>query len=143
MRIVRSYEASSSGEFSGCVSYAVFHVETGFFVNGEYPVFCPCLDGHVADAESVVHRKGLHAVSAKLHALVKGAIDPYRADDMQDDVFAADPRLQLSRQLDANGGGNTKPRFARGNACCTVGRPHACGECSPTLHTCMYGYRLR
>ena len=87
----------------------------GLFIHGEDPVFAAGLDGHVGDGEAVVHGQGGYALPGELQGLVQSAVHADPADQVEDDVLAADHGLELSLQHHLDGGGDLEPQQAGGH----------------------------
>ena len=71
-------------------------VGPGDGVHGEDAVFGAGLNGHVGDAQPVIHGQGGHTVPAVFQTLVQGAVHADQADQVEDDILAADPGLELA-----------------------------------------------
>ena len=113
------------GKHDGLVLRAALHVFDRLLVDGEDAIFRTGLNSHVRNAEAVVHGKRRNAFALEFHALVQGAVDANHADDVQNHVFARNPRVQLAREIEFNGGRHAEPGLARGDAGCAVGGTHA------------------
>ena len=107
---------------------AAFEVGLGHFIHGEDAVLGTGLDGHVADAESILHRQGLDALADKFQALVQCARDADLTNQVQNDVLAGDGLVQLTLQLDLDGGGDLEPGHAFRHAGGHIGGADAGGE---------------
>ena len=67
---------------------AALQICLGDFIHREDAVLGTGLDGHIADAEAVLHRQGLHTVTDEFQALVQCAGNADLTDQMQNDVLA-------------------------------------------------------
>ena len=108
--------------------HTTFHVSNGGLVHREDAVLGTGLDGHVGNAQTVVHGQGGNALTAVLQALVQRAVHADHADQVEDHVLAADTGLQLAGQVDLDGLGDLEPGLAGGHTGCHVGGTHAGGE---------------
>ena len=97
-------------------------------VHRENAVFRTGLNGHIADAQPVIHGQRSHAGARKLHALVQRAVHADPANDGEDHVLPADVGLQCPRQVEANGRGDLKPCLARGHTCGHIRAANTGGE---------------
>ena len=105
-----------------------FDVGARRVVHRDDPALAAGLDRHVADGHAVVHAEALDGVPGELHRLVERAVHPDHADDVQDDVLAADPRAKLALHVELEALGHLEPRLARGHARGRVGGADARGE---------------
>ena len=88
---------------------AALQICLGDFIHREDAVLGTGLDGHITDAEAVLHRQGLHTVTDEFQALVQCAGNADLTDQMQNDVLACDRLVQLTLELDLDGGGDLEP----------------------------------
>ena len=96
---------------------AAIQICLGDFIHREDAVLGTGLDGHIADAEAVLHRQGLHTVTDEFQALVQRTGNADLTDQMQNDVLACDRLVQLTLEFDLDGGGDLEP----GHALCHTG----------------------
>ena len=86
------------------------------------------LDGHVADAQTVIHSQGSHARAGELHGLVQGTVHADHADDVEDQILAGHPGAELALQHEFDGGRHLEPCHAGGHTGGHVGGAHTGGE---------------
>ena len=108
--------------------HAAVHILAGDVIHGEDAILGPGLDGHVGDAQTVVHGQGGHALAAVFQALVKGAVHADGADKVEDHVLAGYTGLEFALEGDLDGGGDAEPGQPRGHARGHIGGAHASGE---------------
>ena len=104
---------------AGAVHPAV-DVLHGLFVHREDAVLAAGLDGHVGDGEAVIHGQGGHPLPSELQGLIQGAVHADLADQVEDDVLAADHGLEFSLQHHLDGSGDLEPQQASSHG----GRSH-------------------
>ena len=97
-------------------------------VDGEDAVLRARLDGHVRDGQAAVHGDLLHAIPAKLQRHVARAVHADEADQVEDDILAADVRVQLARERHLYGLGHLEPGLAGRHAGGHVRGAHAGGH---------------
>ena len=66
-------------------------------------VLASALDHHVAESHPLFHREPLNRLTAEFHGLVRPAIDPDLADEVQDDVLRHEVRRELAVEHEAHG----------------------------------------
>ena len=105
-------------------------LQVGFagLVHREDAVFGAGFDGHVADAQPVLHGQAGNALAGKFQALVQRAGNADGADQVQDHVLAGDRGVQPAFQLHLDGGGHLEPCLAGRHAGGHVGGADAGGE---------------
>ena len=106
----------------------LLHISNGLLIHREDAVLAACLDGHVSDGESVIHRQIFDSLAHEFHGFIKGAVYADHADDVQDYIFTADPFGGLAYDIEFNGGRYLEPGLAGGHACCHVGASHTSGK---------------
>ncbi len=107
---------------------AALEVSLGHLVHGEDAVLGTGLNGHVADAQAVVHGQGGHTRAGELHGLVQGTVHTDHADDVEDEVLAADAGAELALEDELDGGGHLEPCHAGGHTGGHIGGAHTGGE---------------
>ena len=107
---------------------AAREIRLGDCIDREDAVLGTGLDGHIADAEPVLHRQAADALAGKLKALVQRAGYTDFADEVQDDILAGDRLAQSSLQLHLDGGGDLKPCHALCHAGGHIGGADTGGE---------------
>ena len=109
---------------------AALEVSLGHLVHGEDAVLGTGLNGHVADAQAVVHGQGGHTRAGELHGLIQGTVHTDHADDVEDEVLAADAGTELALEDELDGGGHLEPCHAGGHTGGHIGGAHTGGECT-------------
>ena len=109
---------------------AALEISLGHVVHGEDAVLGTGLDGHVADAQAVVHGEGSDARAGELHRLIQRTIYADHTDDVEDEVFAGNFRRQLAVQHELDGGRHLEPCHAGSHAGGHIGGANAGGECA-------------
>ena len=107
---------------------AALEVSLGHIVYGEDAVLGTGFDGHVADAQAVVHRQAGNARAGELHGFVQCAVHTDHADDVQDQVLAGDAGAELALEHELDGRGHLKPCHAGGHAGSHIGGADTGGE---------------
>ena len=107
---------------------AALEVAAGHIVHREDAVLGTGLDGHVADAQAVVHSKTGNARAGELHGFVQRTVHTDHADDVQDEVLAGHPGAELALEHELDGGGYLEPCHAGGHTGGHVGGADAGGE---------------
>ena len=110
--------------------YAALEVFAADVVHRENAVLRARFNRHVRDGQAAVHGDFLHAVARKFEGLIQRAVHADFADEVQNHVLAADPRLHLARQHNLNGFRHLEPAFARRHAYAHIRRTDARGECA-------------
>ena len=103
-------------------------VAASHLVHREDAVFRTGLNGHVADAQAVVHGKAFHARAGEFHGFIQCAVHTDHADDVQDQVFAGHPGVEFAGKHELDGRGHLEPRHTGGHACSHIGRAHTGGK---------------
>ena len=109
---------------------AALEISLCHVVHGEDAVLGTGLDGHVADAQAVVHGEGGNARAGELHRLIQCTIHADHTDDVEDEVFAGNFRRQLAVQHELDGGRHLEPCHAGSHAGGHIGGANAGGECA-------------
>ena len=68
-----------------------FHISNGFIIYREDTVFGTCLNGHIGNGETIIHRKTCHTISCKLKRFIKRTVYANLTNEMKDHIFTADP----------------------------------------------------
>ena len=117
--VVNSVLVGSVLDRSALISAAA--VLAGYVVYGEDTVLRACFDRHIGNAESVVHVQLRNAFARELHRLVESAVNTDHADDVENNVLAADIALGLADEIELDRGRNLEPCLAADHACRHVG----------------------
>ena len=115
---------------NGCALASAVHIGYCLLVHREDAVLGARFNGHIANAQTVIHGKALHAFTDKFHALVQRTVHTDPADNGQDDVLAAAVGGKLSHQVKTNGRGNLEPSHTGRHACGHVCAADAGGKCT-------------
>ena len=94
---------------------AAVQVRSGDLVHREDAVLGTGLNGHVADAEAILHGQGSHARAGEFHRLVQRPVHTDHADDVQDQVLAGYAGAELSLEHKLDGRGHLEPCHAGGH----------------------------
>ena len=98
------------------------------FVHREDAVFGTGFNGHVADAQAVLHGQALNALAHKFQALVQRAGNADLADQVQDHVLAAHRGVDGTFQLNLDGGRHLEPCHASCHTGGHIGGANAGGK---------------
>ena len=74
---------------------AAVQIRSGDLVHREDAVLGTGLNGHVADAEAILHGQGSHTRAGEFHGLVQRAVHTDHADDVQDQSLPDTQGLNL------------------------------------------------
>ena len=107
---------------------AACQISLGHLVHREDAVLSTGFNGHIADAQAVVHGKASHARAGELHRLIQCAVHTDHADDVQNQVFAGHPGVKLAGEHELDGRGYLEPCHAGGHACGHIGGAYTGGE---------------
>ena len=107
---------------------AALEVAAGHIVHREDAVLGTGFDGHVADAQAVVHRQAGNARAGELHGFVQRTVHTDHADDVQDQVLAGDAGAELALEHELDGRGHLEPCHAGGHAGSHIGGADTGGE---------------
>ena len=108
----------------------LFHVFNGKVVNRKNSVLSACLDSHVGNCETVIHRQVLNALAYELHRFVKGSVYTDHSDNMKDHILTAYPFLRFAHNIEFDCGRNLEPCFTGSHSSCHISTSNTCGKCS-------------
>ena len=107
---------------------AALEVGLGHVVHREDAILCARLDGHIADAQAVIHRQRSDARAGELHRFIQRTVHADPTDDVEDEVLAGHPRGQRSGQNEPDGSRHLEPCHASGHAGRHIGGADTGGE---------------
>ena len=109
---------------------AAVQIRSGDLVHREDAVLGTGLNGHVADAEAILHSQGSHTRAGEFHGLVQCAVHTDHADDMQDQILAGYAGAELALEHKLDGRGHLEPCHAGGHTGGHIGGAHTGRECA-------------
>ena len=107
---------------------AAVHILQSHIIYREDSVFGAALNGHIADAQPIVHRKLRNTIAGKFQRLVEGAVHTDLTDQVQHHIFSADKGCFFAGNLNFDGRGHLKPSLTCNHTGSHIRGAYAGGE---------------